>query len=198
MNMFRRAALRLSAMRYGMLLVLAAIIPMTVTAAVVTQLYAGAEQRDYDAQLARAAERAATAVAKELSNQIELLTILSESPRLDPPLQVAPFAELAERLRHSVPVWFSVRVSDLGGEFLVASPPLSTGTLAVVDAESHARVAATGEPVVGAMVNGPEGKPGFAVRVPVVRQGQVSYIVSAVLRPETLIDSMRSSTLPSG
>jgi signal transduction histidine kinase/CheY-like chemotaxis protein len=181
------------------LLALAAVIPLLVLAAVLTQWYAGNAQNQLDMQLERSAVQTANVVTRELKSQVELLTILAESPRLDPPLQPALFGELADRLRAKVPVWASLRVTGTDGSLLLTSPPLGDGVPAkLVDPASHAPVAQTGVPVVGDMVRGPRGNLAFAVRVPVVRNGSIVYVFSALLRPSLLSAALQSTSLPAG
>jgi signal transduction histidine kinase/CheY-like chemotaxis protein len=188
---------RLGMHRSIVLLALAAVIPLLLLGAVLTQLYAGREQADFDRQLELASSRTAAAVSRELQAQIDLLSIVAESPRLDAPLQSELFSELAERLRTQVPVWANLRVSDRSGTVLLTSPHIEDAIGArVVEPASHDRVVQTGLPSIGQMVKGPQGNSGFVVRVPVVRDGETVYVLSALLRPSLLTTSLQSTALP--
>jgi cell division protein FtsB len=80
------------------LLALVAIVPLLVLGAVLTQWYAAREQGELDLQLQRAAGRTASAVSRELQAQVDLLSIVAESPRLDFPVQSKFFGEIAGRM----------------------------------------------------------------------------------------------------
>jgi sensor domain CHASE-containing protein len=179
------------------LLALVAIVPLLVLGAVLTQWYAAREQGELDLQLQRAAGRTASAVSRELQAQVDLLSIVAESPRLDFPLQSKSFGEIADRLRLRVPVWSSIRVTDPTGTVLLTSPVAdNTINTKVVDPTSHNIVVQTAQPTIGHMVRGPTGNAGFAVRVPVTRAGETVYVVSALLRPSLLTASLASTSLP--
>lgn len=181
------------------LLVLAALLPLTLGAAFLSQLYQRSEEHQIDEQLRRTAERAALSVTKALDTQVALLTILAESPRLDPPMEAAAFREIADRLRERLPEWSSIRVSDLQGNLLTTSPLLREGVAPkAVDLESLRQSVATATPVIGSLVVGPLGSAAFAVRVPVLRNGIVVSVLSAVLRPPTLIAAAEESAIPAG
>jgi signal transduction histidine kinase/CheY-like chemotaxis protein len=183
--------------RSVVLLGLAAVIPLLLLGAVLTQLYAGREQADLDQQLELASSRTAAAVSRELQAQIDLLSVVAESPRLDAPFQPTLFSELAERLRKQVPVWANLRVSDTSGTVLLTSPHIEDAIGAkVVDPASHDQVAQTRLPSIGQMVKGRQGNTGFVVRVPVVRGGETVYVLSALLRPSLLTTSLQSTALP--
>lgn len=184
-----------SSMRSVALLALAALTPLLILTTLVVPYYQKDEQRQLDEQLQRAAERAALSISRELHTQLELLTILAESPRLDDPLDVEGFALLVERLRVRLPKWSSIRVSDPDGRILMMSPPSNSPTSTVVDLPSHQKVVETAAPAVGQMIVGPGGNSGFAVRVPVIRKGAVANVLSAVLRPIALENALESTAL---
>jgi signal transduction histidine kinase/ActR/RegA family two-component response regulator len=181
------------------ILSLTALIPLTIMAAVLSQLYERGEQQQMDDQLRRSAERAALSVSRTLHEQVSLLTILAESPRLDSPMDAEAFSEIADRMRMRLPDWLSVRVSDLTGNLLMVSPPLAPEfpTL-VVDQPSHKRVVETASPVIGEMIVGPAGNPRFVVRVPVIRSGSVVRVLSATLSLDALVTAAENSALPAG
>jgi signal transduction histidine kinase/ActR/RegA family two-component response regulator len=67
----------------------------------------------------------------------------------------------------------------------------------VIDEVSHARAVETRQPVIGRTLRGPRNRPGFAIRVPVIREGQVRYLVSAVIEPTAIRDLLFSGGVPS-
>ena len=146
-------------------------------------------------------ERARTlgaALSRELETQAQLLSVLSESPRLDPPLQGQAFSEIGNRLRTRIAEWEMLHVTDLEGRVLLSVPergrvePLR----AVVDRVSHDQLLETQKAVIGNVALGPRHLPAFPLRVPVIRQGRIVYGLSAVIRPHALADILRTNGLP--
>jgi signal transduction histidine kinase len=67
----------------------------------------------------------------------------------------------------------------------------------VPDLESLDQVIRTGKPAVGNLVRGPlTNQPQVAVRVPVVRNGVTKYVLSAVLKPESISQLLATQKLP--
>jgi hypothetical protein len=116
------------------LLALVAIVPLLVLGAVLTQWYAAREQGEIDLQLQlqlqRAAGRTASAVSRELQAQVDLLSIVAESPRLDFPLQSKSFGEIADRLGFCISALRDARRTDIpvrGGNFFEHNPNIPIG-----------------------------------------------------------------------
>jgi signal transduction histidine kinase/ActR/RegA family two-component response regulator len=148
--------------------------------------------------ISRRAGRYSFALSRFLQTQIQLLSVLSESPRLDPPLQADEFSKIGARLQARLPEWDGLRVSDVNGNLLVVIPQSDNvrpnGT--VVDMESHRKLVESGNPVVGNMLRGPRGLPDFAIRVPVRRHGRIVSVVSAVISPAAVFDVLQANGLP--
>jgi hypothetical protein len=139
-----------------LLLLTASLIPVVVLAAITGRFFIEEQQRALDDQVRAKAATLAASLQRELDAQIKLLTILAESPRLDPPISRKGFAEIARRMRERIPEWEQVRVSDREGNLLLlvpsADPPREQR---VVDPVSHESVVLTGAPVVGTITVGP-------------------------------------------
>ncbi|MBP0437324.1 response regulator [Tianweitania sediminis] len=156
------------------------------------------QQRGLEEAIRQSAGQTGALLAQELRTQVQLLTVLGESPRLDPPMQTDEFVRLAERLRSRIPLWEIIRVTDLDGTILASTPPRE-GVVGspVIDRESHEQLSLTGKPVIGNLVRGRNGRWAFPVRVPVQRSGTV-YVLSAVLRPESLAEYLYANGLQRG
>jgi signal transduction histidine kinase/ActR/RegA family two-component response regulator len=180
-----------------LLLALAALIPVAIVLGAVGVVVIHARKTALEQVLQERTTHAAAAIAKEVATQIQLLTMLSDSPRLDPPLDRRDFNELANRMRTRIPAWQIVRVSDPRGRVLLSNP-LGRGESGglVIDGQSNERLFETGRPTVGAVVRGPGGTTAFPVRVPVTRDGKTAYALTAVITAQTLADVLRASGLP--
>ena len=82
-----------------------------------------------------------------------------------------------------------MRVTTSAEQVLIDVPmPIAAGR--VLDTESHRQTVEQRRPMVGRMLRGPGSElrgpgpePAFAIRAPVVRDGEVKYVVSAVVTP---------------
>ncbi len=180
-----------------LLLALAALIPVAIVLGAIGVVVINARKTALEQVLQERTTHAAAALAKEVATQIQLLTMLSDSPRLDPPLDRRDFNELANRMRTRIPAWQIIRVSDTRGRVLLSNPPgrAGNGSL-VVDGDSNDQLFETGRPTVGTVMRGPGGMSAFPVRVPVTRDGKTAYALTAVIAAQTLTDVLRGNGLP--
>lgn len=184
--------------RAPILLLVCAVIPIVILCGVFGFYFTLAQRDNLDHGIRDRAERLSSALAHELSTQVQLLTILSESPRLDPPLQKQEFARLGERLLQRAPSWQMLRITAADGTVELTVPPSKvdgTGQKAV-DAASHAELVRTGKPTIGSVALGPRGLPAFPVRVAVIRAGKVVYGLTSVIRPSALEAIIEKNGLP--
>src|SRR5690606_23594006 len=132
--------------------------------------------------------RIALVVDRELASQVNALATVAEALAE----QGKPLPEvrrLLARVEARQPHWRALSLSDPRGERLVDVPHRITGALGpVVEMESHRRVVESERAQVGGIVTGPRGTSTIAVRVPVERDGEVRYVLSAVVQPGTFHD----------
>lgn len=135
-----------------------------------------------------------------LGDGMREVNMVAQSVAFDGELDRARFAVLAARLRKTTPNWRFFSVADVSGRRLMDVPEPVGGPLdrPVIDMESLRRAVATRQPVIGNVVRGPQGRYSFAVRAPVIRDGQVRYVVSAVVTPEAIRPLLRFRELPEG
>ncbi|MBW9091659.1 response regulator [Rhizobium wenxiniae] len=181
------------------LLLCAALIPMLMLAALMGWFVIREWQTAIADELLDRASLLASAVQRDLETQIQLLSLVAESPRLDLPVSRSSFAETARRLKAKAPQWEQIRVSNDEGDIVLSYPALAASAgRKVVDQESHERVLKTGTGVVGNVVIGAGGKAAFPVRVPIQRNDRTKAVLSAVVRPEMIASILRDSGLPKG
>jgi len=183
--------------RPAILLLCAALIPVLVLATVMAWFVIRERQVALVDALQDRARLIATAVQRDLETQIQLLSIIAESPRFDLPVARSSFAETARRLKARAPQWEQIRVTDDDGDVVLSYPSLSaSASRKVVDRESHDRVLKSGAGLVGNVVVGSGGKPAFPIRVPIQRNEQTRAVLSAVIRPEMIASILKESGLP--
>jgi signal transduction histidine kinase len=187
----------LNRVRTAWILVIVAIAPLVLTAGAFGQLYLSEQRQGIDRSLEDRAHALVAALDRELATQVQLLAVLAESPRLDEATSITSFAEVARRLQARIPNWALVRVISTDGRILLSEPPRPAAQdNRMVDPETFQEVVATARPLIGGMVNGREGRGGFAVRVPVLRSGVPVYVLTAVIRPKGLAEALYFDDLP--
>jgi signal transduction histidine kinase len=178
------------------LLAVAAIVPMAATAGLAL-LALGQQQRTQAERAGIEVTRAlATAVDAELRRSVAALQAMSASPSLDAG-DLERFHELMQRVHADWPYWVTVTLADAGGQQVAnAARPFGDALPSVVDPESLQRAVRTRRPSVGALVPGPAGVHAVPVRVPVLRDGEVRYVLTAALKPDGFVQVLELQRLP--
>jgi signal transduction histidine kinase len=183
---------------YLMLFALATLLPIAVFAVVVGALLIES-QRD---TFRRAAEERTLAVLNtvevDLKSSISTVEALAVSPTLDSP-DPTEFRSIATSVLSTQPDWSTINLALPTGQQVMNLSRAAGDPLPVIPVEdsSVARVVATRKPAVGDMVLGPTTRRwDFAVRVPIVRDDAVKYILSAVIHPSAIRDLLKAQQLP--
>ena len=189
-------------MRYRrpiLILVIAALLPLVILASGLAVAWLLQRQETIENEALDRVERTASLLERELSAQVVPLQLLAQSPLLDGPLDRTAFFDQAQRFRNERPLWAAVVLSDLEGNRLIDVPaPVTGGPGKVVDSQSHDEVLRKRAPVIGGILRGPRNRPAFAIRVPVIRNGQVVLVLSAVLEPDAIRKLLLANDLPPG
>ncbi|TAK86961.1 MAG: PAS domain S-box protein [Betaproteobacteria bacterium] len=182
---------------YVTLLMLAALLPVAIFAAAVGYFLID-EQRD---TFRRGAEQRAlallTAVDAELKGSIDTIEALSLVASLaDGDLR--SFRQTATRILAHQPHWINInlalpdrqRVVDLLAAEGAPLPPIT-------DFGEIPSLLRAQKAVVGDLALGPVSKKwNYGLRVPVIREGEVKYVLSAVAKPEPLAELLKLQNLP--
>lgn len=141
---------------------------------------------------------AATAVEVELRRSLNVLQALSQSTLLDEN-DIDSFAGMVHRVLPSVPSWYALLVITPDGQVIRRisrhEPPASK---AIAEPRSFAELMRTGEPQVGNMGLGPGGVWGIPIRVPVDIEGNTRYVLTAVLKPDSIVQVISDRRLAPG
>jgi signal transduction histidine kinase/CheY-like chemotaxis protein len=104
---------------------------------------------------------------------------------------------LAVRALASRPEWRAVLLLKPSGEvFINTGYPVGADIPKASDPASLAQIAATRAPVIGSLAYGPQGNPGIAIRVPVLRDGELRHVLAAILRPEAVHSIITRQRVP--
>lgn len=181
-------------------LALAAAIPVLLLSGWVATLMAQ-QQRDLARNAAVAsATRVAERVASDIAAQIAVLEAEAASATLDRPDLAAFYAE-AERLRQAHPLWETVELAGPDGAQIVnLLRSLEEELGPTSDRQSFDAVVQTRQPVIGGI--GPagliSGKRLVALRVPVIRDGILRYVLSVRLATNAVSSILRDAGAPEG
>jgi signal transduction histidine kinase/ActR/RegA family two-component response regulator len=178
------------------LLAAAGILPLVVMAAI--GLYAlFQQQREQGTRAALEITRAlTTAVDGELRRTTSALQILATSYRIDSG-EMERFYGRAVRAVESQPQWHLINVFDLEGrQVMNTALPYGAPLPEIIDRESYERVVKTGQPAVGFMTRSIDRSWGVPVRVPVVRNGELKYVLTAVVEPQAILDVLTRQNVP--
>jgi signal transduction histidine kinase len=171
------------------LLLVGTLLPATLFAAVMAHRVARHERETAERRLTVSVRDLATALDREMSSTLRVLSALAESERLDRGDLQAFHGEVV-RVARTQPSWLGVSLLAPDGRQLVSSSdPWGTRLPPAVERESLRRTVATGRPTVGDLARGrPRGLLAFPVRVPVLRDGEVRYVLTAKMTPQALSD----------
>jgi len=166
-------------------LVIATALPVMVVGAILVSRVIRDNRVEAERRLLEAARAGAAVVDAELEGTIRALQGLAESDRLEGP-QAAEFRGQAERVMAKQPTWAAVSLTTLDRHQIVnTSRPVGDALPEVVDLDSFDRAVRTRAPAIGTLHVGKISEErGFLVRVPVLRDGQVVYVLSAWITSE--------------
>ena len=176
--------------------VAAAVLPLAVMSAVA--LYAGYQQQRAQAERAGldVARALSIAIDRELGRTISILNVLGDSLQ-DENVDVRAFHGHAKRVRMDQPDWRAIIAYDArGNPLLNTEEPFGAPLRPLIERESFDLVLVKRQPVIGYLRKGPNGRYAFPMRVPVVRGGEVRYVLTAVLEPDTILNVLKGQRVP--
>ncbi|MCC2633421.1 MAG: chemotaxis protein methyltransferase CheR [Ramlibacter sp.] len=178
------------------LLAASGLLPLAIVAAVVLAYLAGERERDTQENALAVSRALATAVDSELRASAGVLESLALANELQP-ARLADFHSLAGRIAARQD-WRAIVLAGADGRvILTSSRPFGGPPEEPVDPESMRRALASRAPVVGKVAVGRmQVGPAFAVRVPVLHDGQLPYVISAVIPVERVLAVVQRQKMP--
>jgi signal transduction histidine kinase/ActR/RegA family two-component response regulator len=174
-----------------------ALMPMVVSSAVALAIFLRHEHQTMRRSAVERVRALSTAVDASLLSSATTLEALATSRELDRPDGLPVFYADAERVLKSQPDWRTINLALPSGEQLLnLLRPLGSALPEVLERPSFDAVIATRQPALGDLVTGLSGKEGVAVRVPVMRDGVLRYVLSAIVKPESLSDLLSRQNVP--
>ena len=176
-----------------------AIVPLAVLAAVAIEALL-AQQRG---QAEQAALNLTRALATAVDNELRLTISSLQSLALTEPFGavsddgLAQARTLATSALAARPEWRSVLLVLPTGEVMLNTGlPIGTVPPRTSDLASLAEVMRTGAPAVGSLSAGPLGSKGIPVRVPVMRDGTLRHVLTAIVKPEAIAAVVSAQRVP--
>ncbi len=142
--------------------------------------------------------RVAKGVSAELSGQMQVLQALATSTSLDQN-DLWTFREELERTRDLHPLWFTVELSAPSGvQILNLLRPAGQTLGPTADRDSFDRIIRTKRPVVGGIgpVGPISGRRLVTLRVPVLRDSALVYVLSVAIAPDSIGKILREAGAP--
>jgi signal transduction histidine kinase/ActR/RegA family two-component response regulator len=178
------------------LLVVAAMLPI----AAMTGVALGAlwlQQHKQAERLSLEITRALTiAEDSELRRAIAVLEGIAVGPALDEH-DFRRYHRVMERTLAGRADWLTVTLAEPSGRPLLnARYPLNSRLPRVLDRPSFDEAVRSASPVIGVLSRGPEGRWAVPIRVPVVREGEVRYVLTAAVKPDAFVDVLNRQRLP--
>jgi len=183
---------------YLMLFALATLLPIAVFAVVVGALLIESQRDTFRSAAEERTLAVLNTVEIDLKSSISTVEALAVSPALDAP-ELSGFRSIAASVLSTQPDWRTINLALPTGQQVMNLTRAAGDPLPFIPSEdsSVARVVQTRKPAVGDMVLGPTTKRwDFAVRVPIIRDGVIKYILSAVVDPSAVQQLLAAQQLP--
>ena len=182
-----------------LLLAAVAIVPLALMSGIALQALLE-QQREQTEQSSLDLTRAlATAVDTELRLTISALqTLAATEPFASAgPVDTDELRRLAQRVMTTHPEWRVLLLAEPGGRVIFdANRPAGEAAAPVVESDSLAAVVRNRVPAVGSLARGPGGEPGVPVRIPVTRDGELRYVLTAVVKPDAILRVIQRQRVP--
>lgn len=174
----------------------AGIVPLALVAGLGLWLLVQHQQHEAEQRALESSRQAATTIESELRRSVTILQALAESPLLRTG-DLSDFETLVGRILPLVPGWRTVLLATPDGQVVrrISSVNRPVGG-PLAEPDSFAEVLAQRRPVIGQLGRGPAGLLAFPIRVPVLREGRLNFVLTAVMTPESIRAARLTRALP--
>jgi signal transduction histidine kinase/ActR/RegA family two-component response regulator len=182
-----------------LLLAIGAALPVLVFAILVSIVLVEQDRSTVERAANDRARAMMTAVDAELRGSISTVQAITASPSLIAD-DLPAFHDEAARVLATQPGWLDITLARPSGEKVVdASLSQDASPGRMLDPESAARVVRTRQLAIGNVDQlDAASAPGIPVRVPVMHNDRLVYVLTAIVRPESFQDLIRQQRLPEG
>lgn len=153
------------------------------------------QQADLERSMLALSRALASAVDSELETTVDNVKALADSPALVKG-DIAAFYDIARKAALAQNDWRSMILTDAAGRVLFkTAKPYGAVDTGVVDPASLQEAMKTRQPVIGTVAKGPHNLAAVPVRVPVVVDGQLRYVLTAALAPDRVLRIFKNQKL---
>ena len=179
------------------LLTAGTLLPIIILTVLIAVFLARREQETFERGATERTLALMTAVDRELKVSITTLEALATARRLETD-DLRGFYEQVSRVLESQADWFNINLAlPSGQQILNLSSPFGDELPMVHERSSFDQVLQTGTPTVGGVTRDVATQRHlFRVRVPVVRDGVIKYVLTAVVKPETFTALLAPQRFP--
>jgi PAS domain S-box-containing protein len=181
-------------------LVVVAVLPVVIFTGVIVYVSYQQQKADLSRGMVDTARALSTALDREFLISIQSLKMLATSNRLDKGQLAEFYGEMKAALTAYGRAWQNIALLDPTGQQLINlqlpfGPPLPR----IDNPELLDRIVRSREAAVSDLFRGSvTGAPTIVVSVPVLKDGQVKYLINAGLSPQRLLDLLSQQKLPPG
>jgi signal transduction histidine kinase len=179
-------------------LLLAAFIPLLLFGGWVAYLIADHERTEARRAASTTVVHVSDRIASEMATQLHVAETLAASTTLDRPSLDGFYTE-AQRVRADHPLWATVELTDpSGAQILNLLRPLGTPLGPTADRDSFDQVVKTRQSAVGGIgpVGQISGKRLVTIRAPVIRDGDLRYVLTISFVPNAISSILRNAGAP--
>ncbi|HYD78650.1 MAG TPA: ATP-binding protein [Paucimonas sp.] len=139
----------------------------------------------------------AIGVEGEIQRSFSALATLAAANSLERG-DIAAFRMRTRRVMENQPHWLTIILADPQANVLLNTNVAPGERLPpVAEKESFEQAIRTRKPVVGFLARGQHGQFGVPLRVPVLRNGELRYILTCVIKPQAIMDRIERQRVPS-
>ena len=179
-----------------LLLAAVAIVPLALMAGVAVYALARQQSAQMERSTLELARALATGVDGELRRARSVLESMATSTLLDKG-DLRAYYGVAQRVASTQPYWVAIIVSEPSGRQLLNTRFAYGAPLPkLVERASFERVVRTRASAVGSLAKGLGGEQYFTVRVPVIRDGELRWVLTAVIKPEMILEVVKRQRAP--
>jgi signal transduction histidine kinase/ActR/RegA family two-component response regulator len=179
-------------------LALACTIPVALCAAAALFMLLRSEENNALDRARQTNRQTAIAVEVTLNRSFAVLSAMAQSPLLDTD-NLDAYNDLLNRTLPLMPGWRSLLIATPDGHVVKrVSPHEGTAPTGPTEPSSFASMLENPRPIVGQLGKGPSGTWAIPLRIPVVRDGTLKYVLTAPLMTSSIEEVLSLSNLPPG
>ncbi|MEO6747204.1 MAG: cache domain-containing protein, partial [Caldimonas sp.] len=182
-----------------LLLAAGALLPLALAAGLALQALLNQQRQQTEQSSVDLTRALATAVDTELRLTISALQTLATTEPLasDHPADIEAFYRLAKRVLTERPEWRAILLADPSGKVLFSTNyPFGSEQPALAETDSFNDTVRTRSPQVGSFARGVRGQAGVPIRIPIVSDGTVGFVLTAVVKPEAILRVVQQQRVP--